>query len=449
MSRKYFGTDGIRGRVGKSPITPDFMLKLGWAVGRVLGRHNRSLNARNLVIIGKDTRISGYMFESALEAGLVAAGVDVSLLGPMPTPAVAYLTRTFHASAGIVISASHNPFDDNGIKFFSSQGTKLPDEIELEIEAELELAMQTADSDGLGKVTRMRDAAGRYIEFCKSTFPSSLSLDGLKIVLDCANGATYHVAPSVFKELGATVDAIGVNPDGFNINLKCGSTSPAELISKVRETGAHLGIAFDGDGDRVLFVDSDGDLVDGDELLYIIASDFMRTRGECAGVVGTLMTNLGMELALRELGIPFARAKVGDRYVLETMIANGWTLGGESSGHIICGHALNTGDGIVSALQVLAAMVGSGQGLKQLLGAVRKLPQTMVNVRVETKPDLGLAAITDAVTAAEQTLGEAGRVLLRPSGTEPVVRVMVEGIDEGLVETLANQIADVVKQASV
>lgn len=449
MGRKYFGTDGIRGTVGKAPITPDFMLKLGWAVGRVLGRHSRSEKTRNLVIIGKDTRISGYMFESALEAGLVAAGVDVSLLGPMPTPAVAYLTRTFHASAGIVISASHNPFEDNGIKFFSAKGTKLPDDIELEIEAELDLPMQTADSGGLGKVTRMRDADGRYIEFCKSTFDGEGSLDGMRIVLDCANGATYHVAPSVFTELGATVEVIGAKPDGFNINNQCGSTSPSALIAKVRESGADVGIAFDGDGDRVLFVAPNGEIVDGDELLYIIAAEHKRQRGDCAGVVGTLMTNLGMELALVELGIPFARAKVGDRYVLEMMSANGWSLGGESSGHIICANALNTGDGIISALQVLAAMVNSGKGLRQLLGDVRKFPQTMVNVRVESRPDLSTPLIRGAVAAAEGELGSTGRVLLRPSGTEPVIRVMVEGQDPGMVERLANTIADAVREASV
>jgi len=445
MTRRYFGTDGIRGRVGQSPITPDFMLKLGWAVGRVLGRHRRGEKTRNLIIIGKDTRISGYMFESALEAGLVAAGVDVMMTGPMPTPAVAYLTRTFNACAGIVISASHNAFEDNGIKFFSARGAKLPDDIESEIEAELETGMQTADSSGLGKVTRLTDAAGRYIEYCKSTYRANQSLDGLRLVVDCAHGATYHVAPAVFRELGASVETLGVQPDGFNINRDCGSTSPQILAAKVRETGADLGIAFDGDGDRVVFVAANGELVDGDELLYVIAAEHKRRTGGCEGVVGTVMTNMGVELALTALDIPFARAKVGDRYVLETMSEHGWRLGGESSGHIICADVTTTGDGIISALQVLSALATTGQSLHALLADVRKLPQTMINVRVNARPDLACPEISASVADIEQRLAGRGRVLLRPSGTEPVVRVMVEGECPDEVQRFATEIAAVVE----
>jgi phosphoglucosamine mutase len=449
MSRRYFGTDGIRGRVGDDPITPDFMLKLGWAVGRVLGRLRRGSKSRNLIIIGKDTRISGYMFESALEAGLVAAGVDVSLLGPMPTPAIAYLTRTFHASAGIVISASHNPFEDNGIKFFSSRGTKLGDEIEAEIEAELESPMRTCDSSGLGKVTRMDDASGRYIEFCKSTFPGETNLDGLRIVVDCAHGATYHVAPAVFEELGASVTGMGVDPNGFNINHESGSTAPAALAREVVSQGADLGIAFDGDGDRVIFVDDRGDVVDGDELLFIIAAEQQRRAGRCDGVVGTLMSNLGVELALGELDIPFARAKVGDRYVLEMMEEKGWRLGGESSGHIICADATTTGDGIISALKVLAAMLASGQSLRELRARMKKFPQTMINVALGRGIEIGTNdRVQAAVREVESQLGSRGRVLLRPSGTEPVIRVMVEGEDAVLVERQARALADVVNAAA-
>ena len=449
MSRRFFGTDGIRGKVGVEPITPDFVLKLGWAAGRVLARHGSGSRTSNLVLIGKDTRISGYMFESALEAGLVAAGLDVSLLGPMPTPAVAYLTRTFRAAAGIVISASHNPFDDNGIKFFSSRGTKLPDAIEHEIEDELERPMQTRDSRGLGKVTRLGDAAGRYIEYCKGTFPADATLDGLKLVVDCAHGATYHVAPAVFEELGASVVALGVSPDGFNINRDAGSTSPQALSAAVLANGADMGIALDGDGDRLICVDHTGAVVDGDELLYIIAAEQQRVSGQCAGVVGTLMSNLGMEVALRELGIPFARAKVGDRYVLELMDEKGWRLGGESSGHIICRDVTTTGDGIVSALRVLAAMSARGESLHALRSRVTKFPQTMINVRMERQADLaGNGAVGAAVRAVEGELGERGRVLLRASGTEPVIRVMVEGRDAAEVERHARALADVVRSAA-
>ena len=449
MTRKYFGTDGIRGKVGVAPITPDFVLKLGWAAGRVLARHSHGSRTRNLVIIGKDTRISGYMFESALEAGLVAAGLDVTLLGPMPTPAVAYLTRTFHAAAGIVISASHNPFDDNGIKFFSSRGTKLPDDLEREIEAEMDTPMQTCDSRALGKVTRMLDAEGRYIEYCKSTFPLDANLDGLRIVVDCAHGATYKVAPAVFEELGATVIELGVEPDGFNINQDSGSTAPEGLVRAVQAHRADLGIALDGDGDRLICVDDSGALVDGDELLYIIAAEQQRATGACGGVVGTLMSNLGMEVALRELGIPFARARVGDRYVLEMMEEKGWRLGGESSGHIICRDVTTTGDGIVSALKVLAAISASGQSLRALRSRVTKFPQTMINVRVARRTDIGgNATIGDAVRAVESALGDRGRVLLRPSGTEPVIRVMVEGHDAAQVEQHARALADVVRSAA-
>ena len=446
MSRRYFGTDGIRGKVGVAPITPDFVLKLGWAAGRVLGRQVRDSRSRNLVIIGKDTRISGYMFESALEAGLVAAGLDVSLLGPMPTPAVAYLTRTFHAVAGIVISASHNPYEDNGIKFFSARGAKLPDEIEQQIEAELAGPMHTRDSSGLGKVTRMADAGGRYIEYCKSTFPSEMNLEGLKIVVDCAHGATYQVAPAVFAELGATVIELGVEPDGFNINRGVGSTSPAALIEAVRAHSADMGIALDGDGDRLICVDDTGATVDGDELLYIIAADRHRRDSGCTGVVGTLMSNLGIELALRGLGVPFARAKVGDRYVLEMLAEKGWRLGGESSGHIICLDVSTTGDGIVSALRVLAAMQAGGRSLRELHAGVTKFPQVMINVAVAVRADpLANARVASAVAAVETALAGRGRVLLRASGTEPLIRVMVEGEDSEAVERHAAELAHLVR----
>lgn len=441
MSRKYFGTDGIRGKVGQFPITPEFVMKLGWAAGKVLGGES----GRGKVVIGKDTRISGYMFESALEAGFSAAGLDILLLGPMPTPAIAYLTRTLHASAGIVISASHNPFGDNGIKFFSADGTKLSDEIEQAIEAKLDEAMECVDSAHLGKATRVDDAAGRYIEYCKSTFPNRLDLKGMKVVLDCANGATYHVAPSVFRELGAEVFTLGDEPDGLNINVACGSTHPESLAESVRQRQADLGIAFDGDGDRVIMVDADGEVVDGDEIIFIIAQA-LHQREKLDGVVGTLMSNLGMERALQAAGIAFERAKVGDRYVMERLCEKGWILGGESSGHIICLDWATTGDGIVAALQVVAAMALSGKPLKMLKGGMMKFPQKMVNVRIEGKFEPGHSAIIASVEAAEQRLNGSGRVLLRPSGTEPLVRVMVEGEDSALVEEVVEELADAVRR---
>jgi phosphoglucosamine mutase len=441
MSKRYFGTDGIRGTVGETPITPDFMLKLGWACGRVFARQAQG-DERCLVIIGKDTRVSGYMFESALEAGLVAAGVDVKLLGPMPTPAVALMTQTQAADAGIVISASHNPYYDNGIKFFSAHGSKLPDAVELAIEAELDETFATVSSRDIGKVLRVVDAAGRYIEFCKSTVPEGFNLRGLRIAVDCAHGATYHIAPNVLSELGAEVVSMGVQPDGFNINEGVGSTDTDALASLVREQGVDLGIAFDGDGDRVLFVDGEGDLVDGDELLYIIASHRLAVGHSDAGVVGTQMSNLGLEIALREQGLQFVRAKVGDRYVKEMMEQEGWHLGGESSGHIICSDVTTTGDGIVAALQVLYALKGAGTDLATLRAGMQKYPQTMINVRATGRVDLdGTAGIVEAVARVEQQLGERGRVLLRPSGTEPVVRVMVEGEEAAEVQSLCEGLA--------
>jgi len=444
MKRKYFGTDGIRGRVGQHPITADFVLKLGWAAGKVLTRY--ADGTKNRVIIGKDTRVSGYMFESALEAGLIAAGVDVDLLGPMPTPAVAYLTRTFRAAAGIVISASHNPVEDNGIKFFAADGFKLPDAIELEIEALLDKPLITEGADNLGKARRINDATGRYIEFCKATLPQGFNMKGWRIVLDCAHGATYNAAPQVFKELGASVIALGNAPDGFNINHQCGSTHMQALQQRVLEEQADFGVAFDGDGDRVLFVDGSGQVVDGDELLYIIAQHRHAT-GNCNGVVGTQMSNLGLELALQQLQIPFVRTKVGDRYVVEALRDNHWNLGGESSGHILCGELNTTGDGIVSALQVALALADSGKSLTELKAGMSKFPQTMINVALPKKVDIdGNQEINGAVTAAEQQLNGRGRVLLRPSGTEPVVRVMVEGEDNALVNQLAAQIAKTVEQ---
>ena len=443
MSRKYFGTDGIRGRVGEGAITPEFVLKLGWAAGKVFSQSGRSN-----IIIGKDTRISGYMFESALEAGLVAAGVDVTMLGPMPTPAIAYLTRTFHAQAGIVISASHNPYHDNGIKFFSGEGAKLPDDVELEIERQIDQAMTTVESASLGKVVRMNDAAGRYIEFCKSTVPAGLSLRGLKIVVDCAHGATYYVAPAVFDELGAEVIVMGAEPNGLNINENVGSTSPEALQARVLEEKADLGIAFDGDGDRLAFVDRNGEVVDGDELLFVIAQDQLRTAGSCSGVVGTLMSNLGFELALKDLEIPFARANVGDRYVIELMKSRNWQLGGENSGHIICSDVTTTGDGVVAALKVLLALVDSGAPLHDLKTGMSKFPQVMINVTLKDKSRLdNNPEIDQAISSAEQKLNGRGRILLRPSGTEPVVRVMVEGENADLVSSLATEIAAVVEQA--
>lgn len=443
MTRKYFGTDGIRGRVGEGHITPDFMVKLGWAAGRVLGHGHRH---GGMVLIGKDTRISGYMFESALEAGLVAAGVDIRLLGPMPTPGIAYLTRTLRAAAGIVISASHNAYDDNGIKFFSAAGDKLPDEVEQAIEAELDQPLQTVGSADLGKVKRMDDAAGRYIEFCKGTIPSAMTLKGLKLVVDCANGATYHVAPYVFEELGAEVVSIGVEPDGFNINRSVGSTEPGTLKNAVLEAGADLGIAFDGDGDRVLMVDAEGRLVDGDQLIYIIAKS-RQVQGVLAGeVVGTLMSNLGFEHALKRLGIGFARTKVGDRYIMEHLKQNGGMLGGEPSGHIICRDRTSTGDGIVSALQVLAALIDNGMGIHELAAEVEMYPQVLINIRLDEQREIiGLPEIQDAVMSAERELDGLGRVLLRPSGTEPLIRVMVEGQEQAQVESIANRLAEAVR----
>lgn len=443
MSRKYFGTDGIRGRVGEGAITPEFVLKLGWAAGKVFSQSGRSN-----IIIGKDTRISGYMFESALEAGLVAAGVDVTMLGPMPTPAIAYLTRTFHAQAGIVISASHNSYHDNGIKFFSGEGAKLPDDVELEIERQIDQAMTTVDSASLGKVVRMNDAAGRYIEFCKSTVPAGLSLRGLKIVVDCAHGATYYVAPAVFDELGAEVIVMGAEPNGLNINENVGSTSPEALQARVLNEKADLGIAFDGDGDRLAFVDRNGEVVDGDELLFVIAQDQLRTAGSCSGVVGTLMSNLGFELALKDLEIPFARANVGDRYVIELMKSRNWQLGGENSGHIICSDVTTTGDGVVAALKVLFALVDGDAPLHDLKTGMSKFPQVMINVTLKDKSRLdNNPEIDQAISNAEQKLNGRGRILLRPSGTEPVVRVMVEGENADLVSSLATEIAAVVEQA--
>ena len=437
--KRYFGTDGIRGTVGQAPITPDFMLKLGWAAGRVFADTNGS---RGKILIGKDTRISGYMFEAALEAGVAAAGVDIGLLGPMPTPAIAYLTRTLRARAGIVISASHNSFEDNGIKFFSADGTKLPDEIEYAIEAELEKDVSVVRPELIGKASRVNDAAGRYIEFCKSTVGQSLRLNGMKIVIDCAHGSTYHIAPSVFTELGATVIAQGVAPNGLNINQEAGSTSPKVLADRVVAEGADLGVAFDGDGDRLVMVDSLGNVLDGDEVLYIIARDRLRQGIAVGGVVGTQMSNLGLQLGLEALGVDFTRTPVGDRYVMQEMIQRGWSLGGESSGHVICLDLSSTGDGIISALQALAALVHGGQSLAELRGEMNKLPQTMINVRIKRGTELvGNAAIASAVQAAEAQLGPRGRVLLRPSGTEPVLRVMVEGEEAGEVERLAQELA--------
>ncbi len=443
MTRKYFGTDGIRGEVGIFPITPDFVLKLGWAAGCVFAREGHSK-----IIIGKDTRISGYMFESALEAGLSAAGVDVLLTGPMPTPAIAYLTRTFRADAGIVISASHNPYQDNGIKFFSAKGTKLPDEVELAIEAQMDLSMTTVPSGQLGKVRRVEDASGRYIEYCKGTVNGNLKLKGLRVVLDCANGATYHVAPCVFQELGAEVIEIASAPDGLNINEGSGATDVTSLRKVVQAEEADLGIALDGDGDRLIMVDHNGTVVDGDELLYIIAKA-MHDQGILAGgVVGTLMSNFGLEQAFKRERIPFVRAKVGDRYVMEQLHSRGWDLGGESSGHIVCKQVSSTGDGIVAALQVLKAMSDAGASLAELKKGVVKLPQKMINVAVPKGVDpLGVAAVQAAVAEAEAKLGDTGRVLLRPSGTEPLVRVMVEGENSTLVKALCGSLAAAVEKA--
>lgn len=441
--RRYFGTDGVRGKVGQFPITPDFVLKLGWAAGRVLAQQGTKQ-----VIIGKDPRISGYMLESALEAGLAAAGLKATLTGPMPTPAIAYLTQTFRAEAGIVISASHNPFYDNGIKFFSSEGTKLPDEVELAIEAELDKELQCVDSADLGKAMRLDDAAGRYIEFCKGTFPNHLHLTGLKVVVDCANGATYHIAPAVFRELGADVIPMGIEPNGININDEVGATDVRALQKRVVAEQADLGLAFDGDGDRLIMVDHAGNKVDGDQIAYMIARDALR-RGELkGGVVGTLMSNLGMENGLKDLGIPFVRAAVGDRYVMEKLLEKGWSIGAENSGHVILLDKVTTGDAIVAALQVLASVVDSGLSLKELSQGMTLYPQILENVRFsgEANP-LEAEAVGAAVKQVEDKLGSKGRVLLRKSGTEPLIRVMVEGEDADLVKTSALDIADAVKSS--
>jgi len=446
VSNKYFGTDGVRGRVGEHPITPQFVMHLGYAAGKVLASAG---SERTGVLIGKDTRISGYMLESALEAGLIAAGIDVYLAGPVPTPAVAYLTRALRLQAGIVISASHNPFEDNGIKFFSSHGTKLPDETERAIEAALDQEMKTKDSDGLGKAKRIDDAVGRYIEFCKSTFPNDLDLRGLKIVVDSAHGATYHIARNVFHELGADVIAIGAQPDGRNINDGFGATAPANLQQAVLDNRAEIGVALDGDGDRLLMVDQKGKLYDGDQLLYVIARQRQAQGKLKGGVAGTLMTNLAFELAMKQLGIPFQRAKVGDRYVMELLQQQGWQLGGENSGHIICLDKHSTGDGIISALQVLHALRVNKQTLQEATRDLKMFPQVLINVKVDKGVDcLSQDKVKSAVADAEQVLNGKGRVLLRPSGTEPLLRVMVEGEDRKLVERSAQNIADAVRKVA-
>ncbi|HEY6898102.1 MAG TPA: phosphoglucosamine mutase [Rhodocyclaceae bacterium] len=449
MSRKYFGTDGVRGEVGQSPITPDFVMRLGYAAGTTLvSREHLPAGERPAVLIGKDTRISGYMLEAALESGFAAAGVDVCLVGPMPTPAVAYLTRALRLQAGVVISASHNPFHDNGIKFFSAQGTKLPDAVEQEIEARLDQPMGCMPSAKLGKARRIDDAAGRYIEFCKSTFPNELDLRGLKIAVDCAHGAAYHVAPAVFHELGADVFKVGVAPNGLNINEDVGATSPESLRRAVLESKADLGISLDGDGDRLIMADAAGNLYDGDQLIYVIARQQAKL-GKVAGVAGTLMSNLGFEHALGRLGIAFDRAKVGDRYVLEMLLAKGWQLGGENSGHIICLDKHSTGDGIVAALQVLAALRGSGETLQAACADLQMYPQKLINVRLPVGFDWkGNAGIQQATQAAEAALDGQGRVLLRPSGTEPLLRVMVEGREGAAVLRYAEEIAAAARLAT-
>ena len=440
-NRKYFGTDGVRGKVGTYPITPDFALKLGWAAGKVLA----SQGSRT-VLIGKDTRISGYMLESALEAGLAAAGLTAAFTGPMPTPAVAYLTRTFRLEAGIVISASHNPYYDNGIKFFSSQGTKLPDDIEEAIEAMLDQPMDCVESADLGKASRISDAAGRYIEFCKSTFPAHLGLDGYKIVVDCANGATYHIAPNVLRELGAEVIEIGTDPNGININEKCGATDVKALQEKVLETKADVGLAYDGDGDRIMMVDHLGNKVDGDQILFIIAREALRSGQLKGGVVGTLMSNMSLEIALKMLGVPFVRANVGDRYVLEKMVEHGWTLGGENSGHIIIADKNTTGDGIIASLAVLSAMVQHRLSLNELASAVKLFPQVLINVRFAGGDNpLESEAVKAVAADVEKRLEGKGRILLRKSGTEPLIRVMVECEDGILAKQCAEEIAETVK----
>ena len=441
--RRYFGTDGIRGLVGQYPITPEFVMKLGYAAGRVL-----AAQGTKKVLIGKDTRISGYMLESALEAGFSAAGIDIGLLGPMPTPGIAYLTKTFRAEAGIVISASHNPFYDNGIKFFSQDGQKLPDDVELAIEAELDKEMSCVDSAHLGKATRIADAAGRYIEFCKSNFPSQYSLKGMKIVVDCAHGATYHIAPNVFRELGAEVIEIGTSPNGTNINHECGATSMAAISAAVVEHQADLGVALDGDGDRLMMVDHTGYVIDGDESVYVIACNDLQNGSIDGGVVGTLMSNMGLELALADMDVPFARSKVGDRYVMEMLKQKGWKLGAENSGHVINLNHTSTGDGIIAALNVLTAICNSGKTLYELRQGMTKLPQVLVNVRFSGDSDpLVNTEVLASVDRVNEKLTGRGRVLLRKSGTEPLIRVMVEGPEHDEVTAFANEIADAVKQA--
>ncbi len=451
MTRKYFGTDGIRGRVGEAPITPDFVLRLGYAAGKVLSRADVAPPHRDrpAVLIGKDTRISGYMFESALESGLIAAGVDTLLVGPMPTPGVAFLTRALRLSAGIMVSASHNAFEDNGIKFFSAEGAKLPDAVEHEIEAVLAEPLVTRESAQLGKAERLHDAEGRYIEFCKGSFAKHRTLRGLKLVVDCAHGACHRLGPRVFQELGAEVVAIGVSPDGMNINAGCGATNPATLARAVVESGADFGLAFDGDGDRLAMADHDGRLFDGDQLLYAIAKhrhEQGRLRG---GVAGTLMTNFALERRFGELGVPFARAKVGDRYVLELLHEKGWECGGENSGHLLFLDCHSTGDAIISALQVLEALVAAGQTLGDYTRELTLLPQVLTNVRTNGRADVSaIPAVREAVASAEAALAGRGRVLLRPSGTEPVIRVMVEGEDPARVRSLAESIAEAVRRAA-
>ena len=437
MNRRYFGTDGIRGLVGDHPMTPEFVLKLGWAAGRAL-----SAERQGLVLIGKDTRLSGYVFESALQAGLASAGMDVRLLGPVPTPAVAYLTRTQSAVAGVVISASHNPYYDNGIKFFSGSGKKLSDEMEANIEAYLDQPIEMVSPAALGKVSRIADAAGRYAEFCKSTYQEQVNLAGLRVVVDSAHGAGYSIAPKVFSELGAEVFSIGAAPDGLNINQEVGATSPEGLAKEVIARRADIGIALDGDGDRLVMADHEGVVVDGDELLYIMAADQVRRGHNVKGVVGTLMSNLGLEQAIREMGLEFHRANVGDRYVLRELEERGWSLGGEGSGHLICLDKTSTGDAIVAALAVISAMTGTSQQLSALKQAFKKYPQHMVNVRCDDKTHIEHSSVKQAVAAVESELGDQGRVLLRPSGTEPLIRVMVEGMHRDLVEKSAQTIAE-------
>jgi phosphoglucosamine mutase len=444
--KRFFGTDGVRGRVGEEPIAPQTILKLGWAAGKVLGGHGAD---RGTILIGKDTRISGYLLESALESGLSAAGVDIRLLGPMPTPAIAYLTRTTRARAGIVISASHNPYADNGIKFFGPDGAKLPDEVELEIERTMDEPLRTVDSAALGKARRYDDAPGRYIEFCKSTFPHRLSLAGLTLVVDCANGAAYNIAPHVFSELGARVVALATDPDGLNINRDCGSTHPQALRAAVLAEGADAGLALDGDGDRVIMVDAEGAVVDGDQMLYVIALARRQAGALRGGVAGTLMSNLGLEQALGAHGIPFARAAVGDRYVLAVLHECGWELGGETSGHILCLDKSTTGDGIIAALEVLAVVRQTGKPLAELKAGMRVFPQTMINVRMSKRFDLAASVpVQSALKEVEQELAADGRVVLRASGTEPVVRVMLEGRDPVQIQRLGQQLADTVKRAA-